>query len=256
MDTNILNSLREELREEFKDQFPNEEKKDCESDKINSLTVQNSKQVAPTTASNYVKNEEIKLTQEKDLLIELSNFCENIFKHTNDILDPYFTYKSPEIENINTEDEVYRISTIHFSDTLFEINKNKFNFLKVYKHKNNNSEQIRYTYSASINLKTSHVETENHETVSEALSELNFILRKYKYCNVCTEGYNSVYSNYCPRCLIVDFFCFTNDKICCPICLDETNVFITLNCGHRMHQQCVQKLNKRNCPVCRQSFTI
>jgi hypothetical protein len=256
MDTNIL--IREELREEFKDQFPEEEKKDCEADKFNSNVVKDDNKNDNNTVNNYVKTEETILTEEKDILTELSNFCENLFTYTNDITDQYFAYKCSDMEDINTEDDVHQISSIHFSNIIVEINKNKFNFLKVYKHKNFHLENnnYTYTYSAGMYIKSLNVESQRHKNISEALSDLSILLRKYKYCNNCSEGYNSIYGNYCPKCLVTDFFCFSNDKICCPICLEETKTFLTLKCGHRMHKTCIEKLSKKNCPICRHVINI
>ncbi len=37
----------------------------------------------------------------------------------------------------------------------------------------------------------------------------------------------------------------------CSICLEELNTCTTLNCGHKFHSICVNKLLVKNCPLCR-----
>ena len=46
----------------------------------------------------------------------------------------------------------------------------------------------------------------------------------------------------------------------CAICLeplmDIDNVFIRLPCGHGFHKECIQKLDKKECPICKKIFDI
>lgn len=43
----------------------------------------------------------------------------------------------------------------------------------------------------------------------------------------------------------------------CAICLDcDTELFITLNCGHSFHKSCIIKMTNFNCPLCRTKINL
>lgn len=93
-------------------------------------------------------------------------------------------------------------------------------------------------------------------TVSDAFKAAVERARKIRLCYTCSIPYDSEVSEYCPCCLLSDFFTYNNKLITCAICQEKTKDFKTLGCGHMFHITCLSKVKKATCPCCRTAFSL
>jgi hypothetical protein len=184
----------------------------------------------------------------EQLLSHISSMIESIFSETGEKPVEYgfnIKYTPRYFNNLP--------AVINFYNLIFELNHVSFVEIAVEKLEQYN---VKLFYINPFLRQNRGIVSQTRTTVSDAFKAAIERARKIKLCYTCSIPYDSNFSEYCPCCLLSDFFTYDNKIITCAICHEKTKDFKTLGCGHMFHMSCLMKVKNAKCPCCRMVFFL